>query len=151
MNILFSRACEYALQSVLYLATQANGKPALQRDIARVLQIPQHFLGKILQQLVRSNIVLSLKGKSGGFLLARPPKDIMLIEIVQAIDGDRFLEHCVIGFPGCADTNPCPLHPKWSRAKAIILDMLKNENVLEIGKEIKPKLDFLQANAQQRK
>ncbi|MFQ6676468.1 MAG: RrF2 family transcriptional regulator [Fidelibacterota bacterium] len=143
MSILFSKACQYALQSIIYLAAQPPRTPVLQRDISKALNIPPHFLGKILQLLTRHEILVSHKGKSGGFLLKRSPEEISLLKVAQIVDGDSFLDHCILGFPGCADDTPCPLHPQWSAAKKTIMEMLKRRHVGELGDEIQSKLDFI--------
>ena len=143
MPIMLSRGCEYALQAVIYLAAQPPNTPVLQRDISSALNIPPHFLGKVLQVLSRHHIVISRKGKTGGFLLGRSPKDIIPYDIIEAVDGAEFLDHCVLGFPGCGDDNPCPVHSQWKQAKEIIIQMLKNNNVEQLSKEIDVKLDLI--------
>jgi len=70
MSVLFSRQCEYALQAVLYLALKPEGVKTSIRDLAKRIQIPHHFLAKILQQLVYKGMLVSQKGPAGGFALA---------------------------------------------------------------------------------
>ena len=89
MSIGMSRGCEYALQALIYLAAQPVDKPVLQRDISGDLNIPSHFLGKILQQLVRHGFLVSHKGKGGGFLLARTADDITLSEVIKSVDKEQ--------------------------------------------------------------
>jgi len=110
MSVLLTKSCQYAIQAVLFLATKQKNKPVLQRDIAESLDIPVHFLGKILQQLVKQNIVSSQKGKLGGFFLSYPFAKVTLYKIAQIIDGENFLDGCMVGFPFCSDKSPCPLH-----------------------------------------
>lgn len=143
MPIMFSKTCEYAIQTMIYLAAQPRNTPVLQRDIANALKIPQHFLGKILQLLSHRDLVLSQKGKMGGFLLGRAPEDISLYDIVEATDGCTFLDNCILGFPACGDEHPCPVHAQWKPAKEIILQMLKKRNVGELSQEIDIKLDYI--------
>ncbi len=143
MSIIFSKSCEYGLQAVLYLSQRPNESPALLRDIAQDLNIPYHFLNKVLQTLTRDNIVVSHKGSNGGFALARSPKEIYLLDIVRAVDGDSFLNGCVVGFPGCGDENPCPVHPQWKKAKKMILTMLQKKTLAELGKGLDLKLDYI--------
>lgn len=144
MSALFSKSCQYAVQAMLFLASQPKEEPVLLRDISAALQIPPHFLSKILQTLVRDRLVVSFKGVNGGFQLARPPRKICLFDIVQATDGETPLDRCVLGFPGCGEENPCPVHPIWKRAKQLILDMLKNKNIAQLSKEIDVKLDLIE-------
>lgn len=144
MSIMLSRGCEYGLQSMIYLASQPPNMPIFQRDISEALNIPQHFLGKVLQMLARSRLVISQKGKAGGFILGRSPKDITPYDIIQAIDGPAFLEGCFLGFPGCTDDAPCPMHTQWKTIKQNIIQMLDKKTIAELSKEIDPKLDSIQ-------
>ena len=143
MSLIFSKSCEYALQASLFLGKQPKDQFVLLREISEKLNIPHHFLSKVLQTLTRADIVMSYKGANGGFTLARPSRDIHLMEIVRAVDGDKFLEECVLGFPGCNDRTPCPVHPQWKRAKEIILNMLHKKTLAELSKELEPKLDLI--------
>jgi Rrf2 family protein len=146
MALFLSRSCEYALQAVIYLATRFRKSPILQRDISSALNIPQQFLGKILQTLVRHDIVKSQRGKSGGFILSRSPKEFSLFDVVQVIDGLSFLNRCFLGFPGCSDDNPCPVHDKWIETKKDIIKLLKEKSIEELGKGIGKKLEFIKHN-----
>ncbi len=143
MSVIFSKSCEYALQASLYLAQQPEGELVLLRDVSERLGIPYHFLSKILQTLAKGEILISSKGANGGFALARPTKEISLIDVVRAVDGEKFLDECVLGFPGCDDKHPCPVHPQWKRAKEIILSILHKKTLAELSKELDPKLNLI--------
>ncbi len=143
MSAIFSRGCEYAFQAILYLASQPPDRPVLQRDISKALQIPPHFLGKVLQLLRRSNLVISQKGKSGGFLLGRSPGDIFLYDILEAVDGSSCLDGCLLGFTQCGDESPCPVHSQWKQHKEKIMEMLQTRNAEELSKELHVKLNSL--------
>lgn len=143
MSLIFSKSCEYGTQAVLFLARESENGPILLRDISGALAIPHHFLSKILQALVLEGIVVSQKGFNGGFSLGRPARQIALIDIVRAIDGDEFLDQCVLGFPGCNEKTPCPVHPTWKRAKSIIVEILHKKTISELSKELDPKLELL--------
>lgn len=143
MSLIFSKSCEYALQASLFLARQPKEQFVLLREISEKLVIPHHFLSKVLQTLTRAEVVTSSKGANGGFTLARPSKDICLMEIVRAVDGDKFLEECVLGFPGCGDKTPCPVHPQWKRAKDTILSILQKKTLSQLSTELEPKLDLI--------
>ena len=129
MTVIFSKKCEYGLQAVLYLAAHQNSKVIPADDIARKLSIPKEFVSKILQSLTDSGIVISKKGKSGGFALAQDPKKIKLIDIVAAIDGLEMFNNCVLGFPNCNPKNPCPLHDRWGELRTMAYNMLTDETL----------------------
>lgn len=105
MSVLFSRQCEYALQAVMYLARKNDGEMTSIREITGALQIPYHFLGKILQHLTRKGFLRSSRGPAGGFALNVSARDITLFQIVNAIDGASFAHECVLGFSDCTETS----------------------------------------------
>ncbi|MDR3665875.1 MAG: Rrf2 family transcriptional regulator [Ignavibacteriaceae bacterium] len=129
MTVIFSKKCEYGLQAVLYLAAQSEREVIPAEEISNKLSIPKEFVSKILQSLTESGIVISRKGKSGGFALAKDPKRIQLIDIVAAIDGLSMFSSCVLGFPHCNPENPCPLHDKWGELRSKAYAMLTDENI----------------------
>jgi Rrf2 family transcriptional regulator, iron-sulfur cluster assembly transcription factor len=137
MSIIFSRQCEYALQAVLYLALQGEGEMTSIKNLTRRLGIPYHFLAKILQDLSRKGLLRSLKGPTGGFALALPPKEITLFHIVDAIDGTEFMQTCVLGFPTCSGTSPCSVHQTWGKLRDEIYQMLASKTVDELARAMK--------------
>ncbi len=137
MSLIFSRQCEYAIQSVLYLALKHHGEMTSIRELAQRLDIPYHFLGKILQSLTRKGLLLSHKGPAGGFALGMPPQDITLFHIVEAIDGTDFTRMCVFGFSECNDTNPCSVHEQWSVLREGVYQMLISKNIAAMAKDTK--------------
>ena len=141
--MIFSKTVGYALQTVIYLSNYSTQKPMLQKEIAKTLNIPHHYLGKILQPLTKSGIISSKTGAFGGFYLAKPADKIVLSDIVEIFEGTDYFENCVLGFPGCDDKTPCPVHEEWSAAKIIILDLMKEHTVAQWGAEIAPKLDYI--------
>ena len=108
---MLSKTAEYALRAIVYIAlSDAQGLKAGIKEIAKELELPVHFMGKILQDLVRKGVISSVKGPGGGFFLHRAASDINLLEVVQVIDGLEAFRRCGMGMKQCSDTHPCPLH-----------------------------------------
>ena len=82
-----SRSTGYALLAVGYLAQHQKQRIILSQDISKKYNIPLEYLLKILQQLVKANILRSKRGPRGGFSLARPTKKITLLQVIEAVDG----------------------------------------------------------------
>ncbi|HEY5614632.1 MAG TPA: Rrf2 family transcriptional regulator [Bacteroidota bacterium] len=137
MSILFSRQCEYALQAVMYLALKPAGTMTSIKELTKRLNIPYHFLAKILQNLTYKGLLSSQKGQSGGFALGMSAKDITLFHIVEAIDGVDFTNKCILGFSECSGKNPCAVHNKWGVMREQIFEMLVNKNIAQMAKEMK--------------
>ena len=125
MTVLFSRKCEYAVQSMLYLAEHIDSGPISADRIAEDLAISRDFVSKTLQGLVGESMVRSIRGKAGGFLLAREPGTINLLSIVLVVDGDSVFESCVLGLPSCGSEEPCPVHETWGPLREAARRMLE--------------------------
>ena len=81
------KASAYAVLGTVYLAEHSVAGPVQGRVVAEAYDIPPEYLLKILQQLVRSRVLRSEAGRRGGFMLRKPPDEITLLEIVEALDG----------------------------------------------------------------
>jgi Rrf2 family protein len=128
--MVLSNACNYGLRAAFYLASRKNRKYVPISEIARELDIPFHFLTKVLQILTQAGILISFKGPNGGVGLARQASQITLKDIILAIDGPALFEQCLLGLDQCSDENPCPLHERWSQLRAE-LDRLFSQSTLE--------------------
>ncbi len=90
-----SKKSEYALMSVRYLAINSNGKYSTARDISQYYDIPYELVAKVLQQLVKKDLVKSYQGVRGGYSLARTPDQISLMEIISAIEDNYRITNCM--------------------------------------------------------
>ncbi len=84
-----TRAASYALRAVVYIANKKKEKETTvaSHSIAKESGIPPRFLLKVLKPLVGAQVLSSIKGPSGGYSLARPPSEITMLEIIEAVDG----------------------------------------------------------------
>ncbi len=96
-----TRAGEYAVMGLLYLARQPVGRTVMIDEISEAEHIPKSFLAKIFQSLVKRGFVDSHRGAGGGFSLARSPADISLLQIFQCVEGAFGLQKCVTDEPVC--------------------------------------------------
>ncbi len=94
-------------------------------------------MGKILQPLTKSGIVGSKTGAFGGFYLAKPASEIVLFDIVIIFEGPDYFKNCVLGFPGCDDKTPCPVHKKFLPILDQIVELFNNQTIAELAKDIK--------------
>lgn len=143
MTVLFSRQCEYGIQAALVLATKKHeGWTALSEITARI-NVPNHYMAKILQNMARDGLLDSWKGPQGGFKLAKPAAQITLLEIVEAIDGTGFLKKCVLGFPDCSSDDPCPIHKTWEKVREQLVNSLGKKSLADMSKETHHKFNPL--------
>ncbi len=82
-----SRSTGYALLAVGYIAQHGKDGIILSQTISKAYGIPLEYLLKILQQLVRANVLRSKRGPRGGFTLSRPSKKITMLQVIEAVDG----------------------------------------------------------------
>ena len=147
---MFSRSCQYALQAVLYICLHEGvGQAVKIKEISESQNIPIHFLGKILQILVKHKVLSSLKGPRGGFVMAENQENLTMLEIVRIIDGLDIFEQCGIGLKVCSDKNPCPIHEDYKSVKKKIKKLLAKKTIRRLCQDVedgKSIVNFIQNN-----
>ncbi|MBP0904680.1 RrF2 family transcriptional regulator [Mariniflexile gromovii] len=144
---MFSKACEYGIKACIFIAINSyEGKRVSPKEIAEEINSPQAFTAKILQALVRHNIIESVKGAYGGFEVSKNEiKHIKLAQIVKAIDGDSIYNGCGLGLEKCDENHPCPVHDKFKGVRDELKYMLENTSLEELALNIKSGASFLKA------
>jgi len=100
---------EYALRAVVHLSRGDPQKPASASEIALATKVPQAYLQKILRTLSQQGLLTAQRGMGGGFMLAKPPAAISVLDVLKVCDsGPCRIEHCPLGIPG--HTHLCSLH-----------------------------------------
>lgn len=82
-----SAKSDYALRALIELAGRADGGPVSAEELGRAQEIPHNFLQAILADLRRAGIVISQRGQSGGWRLARPAQEVSVADVIRAVDG----------------------------------------------------------------
>ncbi len=130
-----SRRTDYGVRVILDLATMPDDGRASTQEIADRQQIPSPFLAKIISQLSLSGLVTTYRGAGGGVSLARPPSEISLLEVIEALDGPIRLNRCLIQPAACPRDDHCPVHDVLARAQAEITDLLGATTFDKLAKE----------------
>jgi Rrf2 family protein len=130
-----TRAGEYAVRCVLYLASQGVGVLCARKEIARKMDIPDQFLGKIAQQLARAGAIEIVQGARGGFRLVVPPEELTLLEVVEAVIGEIFLNDCIMRPESCNRSHACAVHCIWAKAKDQLRQTLQEATFARILRE----------------
>lgn len=128
-----TRAGEYAVRCALYLAMQPDEGDISRRQVSQAMKVPLHFLGKIAQQLAHAGIIQITKGAKGGYRLARPAKEVSLLQIVEAVEGPFSLNLCLINHDSCDRTGFCPVHEVWQEAQAGLQKTLGKANLASLA------------------
>jgi len=112
---MISQTAEYALRAIVALAQRGPGQAMLTPQIAAVTKVPPAYLAKVLQTLGRAGLVHSQRGLGGGFTLAKPPAQISVLEVVNAVDLLKRIELCPLGVADHG-AHLCPLHKRLDEA-----------------------------------
>ena len=115
---MLSQTVEYALRAAVYLANQCPN-PRTTEQIAVVTKVPQAYLSKVMQNLARGGLVRSQRGIHGGFVLARQPAQVTILEVVNAVDPIQRITTCPLELPSHG-VNLCPLHRRLDLALAAV-------------------------------
>lgn len=134
---MFSTSCHYALQAMIFIALKSDGNKNVDlTSISTELDIPKHFLSKILQMLVKHRLLNSMKGPTGGFSLKVPADKITLIKVVEIVDGLDVFNRCGIGFKECDDQNPCPIHFEFCQVREQIQEVFESKTLEQLKQDI---------------
>lgn len=115
--MILTRASEYAIRCVLFLATREPDEVVSRRTISLEMDIPTQFLSKIAQRLARVGLIEIRQGAKGGYLLARPAGEISLLDVIEAVEGEVFLNQCLMRPDFCDRSPHCPVHQVWHQAR----------------------------------
>ena len=127
-----TRETDYAIRCVLYLTSRTE-RVVMVDEISREMATPKSFLAKILQKLVRAGIARSFRGVKGGFQLDREPKDISLLDVIEAVEGSIALNACVLDKTACGFSSICAIHPIWITLRGEFNESLKKYNFADIA------------------
>jgi Rrf2 family transcriptional regulator, iron-sulfur cluster assembly transcription factor len=118
-----SRTTGYAIQAMGCM----NDRSCVTHQIAAIAKcagVPRPYLAKIIGALTRKGLVMAKRGFHGGISLARPARDISILEIVEAVEGDHWLGECLLGFDECARHKCCPTQAFWQGMRREIIKEL---------------------------
>lgn len=126
---MLSQTAEYALRAVLYLADREDAGPASVDELAERLEVPRNYLSKILHRLAREGVLVSARGKGGGFRLAGDPHGLSLLQVVGPFDTMTGERRCLLGRPQCSDRSPCPAHNQWRAVSELVSTFFRERTV----------------------
>ncbi|MBU1059762.1 MAG: Rrf2 family transcriptional regulator [Proteobacteria bacterium] len=112
-----TRAGEYAVRCMLCLAHKGAGVLVSKQEIAGGAEIPTHFLAKIAQDLARAHLIEIRQGSRGGYVLLKDPAEVTLLEVVEVMIGEIYLNDCVGRPETCVASKRCAVHRIWEEAR----------------------------------
>lgn len=128
---MFSQTAEYALRAIVWLAENAGEGPIGNQRIAKGTQVPVTYLAKIMQGLVKANLVSSRRGVGGGFVLNDAPEDITVLDVVNAVDPINRIETCPLKLT-MHKHKRCGMHSRLDQAIELVQETLAKSTIAEI-------------------
>lgn len=141
--MIYSNACAYAIRALTRLAMVRPDGYVLLDELCEGTDLPRHFVAKIFQDLVRHGLLVSAKGRGGGFALAKHASKITLYDIVNVVDGVAELDQCVVGMAKCDDEQPCPQHDQWKAIRGELRKFLQGTSLEKMSNTLSTKLELI--------
>jgi Rrf2 family protein len=132
MNI--STKGRYAVRAMLDLALQSTDEPTLIKDISKRQEISDLYLEQLFNRLKTAGLLRSVRGPKGGFMLTRPPVEIRLIDIFQAMEGPVAPVDCVDNVMLCARADSCVTRDVWAEMKKVMVLVLESTTLQDLVK-----------------
>ena len=130
-----TRAGEYAVRCVLCMSGREKNQIISRKEISKDMEIPDQFLGKIAQQLARSGFIEIIQGAKGGYRLLLKPEKITLLDVVEAVSGEIFLNDCIMNPGSCSRSSSCEVNAVWEKAREQLRATLREATFDKLLKE----------------
>ncbi|MBX9689577.1 MAG: Rrf2 family transcriptional regulator [Candidatus Obscuribacterales bacterium] len=127
---MISQTAEYALRAIVFLAMHP-GTAFTTQQISATTKVPTAYLSKVMQSLVKAQLIHSQRGLGGGFLLAKAPEHLSILEIVNAVEPVARIRSCPLGIEAHGNVL-CALHRKLDDACALIENTFADSSVADI-------------------
>lgn len=128
-----SAKSDYALRALIEMATRTDGKPVSAEELGKSQEIPHGFLQAILADLRRSGIVLSQRGQSGGWRLAREADAVSVADVIRAVDGPLVSVYGLRPESVSYNERAAVLQPVWIAARTALRDVFENVSIAQLA------------------
>jgi len=127
-----STRARYGMRAMLDIAANGEGGRVLLKDIAERQDISKRYLEHMMTQLRNSGLVVSVRGASGGYRLARDPADIRLDEIFEALEGEIAPVECVRDSSVCERAEDCVTRDLWCEVASAVRSVLAGQTLADL-------------------
>ena len=141
---MLSLTCKTAIKAVIYLASKydAGSKSGI-KEIAEFIDASEHTVGKMLQTLVKDEMINSTKGPKGGFYLTAKQKRQPILNIIESIDGKEVFKQCGLGLSKCSATHPCPIHNDYKEVRDLFEKLCRDKKISDLFEPVNDGLAYL--------
>lgn len=141
---MLSLTCKASIKAVIYLGSQSHlDTKASIKQVAEYTNENEHTVGKLLQKLVKENIINSTKGPNGGFYITDKQKKQPVIHIIHAIDGKEVFNQCGLGLSKCSEKRPCPFHDDFKSVRDLFKKMCQEKKICELYENVNNGMTYL--------
>lgn len=141
---MLSVSCKASVKAVIYLGAKLKPEErASIKDVSKFTDENEHTVGKMLQKLVKAEIIHSTKGPYGGFYLSDRQKKLPVMAIVNAIDGKEVFNQCGLGFSKCSNSHPCPFHHEFKEVRELFKQLCEENTIEDLCSQVDQGLAFL--------
>lgn len=142
---MLSLTCKTAIKAVIYLASKfESGEKAGIKEIAEFINASEHTVGKMLQTLVKEEVINSAKGPNGGFYVTAKQKNQSILNVIDAIDSKEVFDECGLGLSKCSATHPCPIHDDYKIVRDQFKTMCQQKRITDLCENVNEGLAYLQ-------
>jgi len=141
---MLSLTCKTAIKAVIYLASKYESpeKSGI-KEIAEFIDASEHTVGKMLQTLVKGEVIYSAKGPNGGFYITARQKSQPIINIIEAIDGKDVFKQCGLGLSKCSSTHPCPIHNDYKVVRNLFEKLCRDKKISNLCEPVNNGIAYL--------
>ena len=141
---MLSLTCKTAIKAVIYLASkQESGEKSGIKEIAGFIDASEHTVGKMLQILVKEEVIYSSKGPNGGFYITNAQRKQPIINIIEAIDGKDVFKQCGLGLSKCSSTHPCPIHNDYKEVRNLFEKLSQDKKISDLCEPVNDGVAYL--------
>jgi Rrf2 family protein len=133
VELSLGKRADYTVRAMVDLARHHGAGRRKTAQIAEDMQVPVSYLPQLLAELVRAGLVCSVAGRKGGYVLARDPGDITLLEAIEVADGPMVALVCILRGGPCRWDDACAIHEPWARAQQAFRDSLAATTFAEVA------------------
>lgn len=130
-----TRAAEYAIRCMVYLCGKGVFVLTCRQEIAEQADIPSHFLAKIARELAKAGFIEIRQGARGGFVLLKAPESITMLQVVETMIGEIYLNDCVARPGSCKISYNCAVHRVWLEARNQLRETLSKVTFADLIKD----------------
>jgi Rrf2 family protein len=133
VELSLGKRADYTVRAMVDLARHHGDGRRKTAQIATEMDIPVSYLPQLLAELVRAGLIASVAGRKGGYVLARRPEEISLLDAIEVADGPMVALVCVLRGGPCRWEDSCAIHEPWARAQQAFRDSLATTTFAEVA------------------